>query len=195
MRIPVVCTVAALGLLGCRHSTAYLNADDATARGGTQASAPCNDIEQQGKDVDLQGSTDSAPAPTGGTIEDGTYVLTSSLLYTADKPDGTKLVGMGKVTMLVNGSTSQIVRSSPEGRERRTTVNRVNAGDTTTVQTVCTSPGSTTQEIATARYTATSNSLQFISSSPAGTLVTTYKKVPTSLARTTTAEDRSVKHQ
>jgi hypothetical protein len=186
MRIPVVCTVAALGLLGCRHKTVYLNADDAASLRSAPPSTPCNDLEQQGREVDLAGSHDAASTPAGGTIEDGTYVLTSSTLYTNDRRDGAKLVGMGKVTMLVNGSTSQIVRSSPEGRERRTTVNRVSSGDVTTLHTTCAPPGSTGADAtSSARYTATSSSFQFISVSPAGTIVTTYTKVPTSLAAST----------
>ena len=191
MRIPVVRTVAALGLLslglfGCRRTTAFVNADDATAAHHREPTgAACNDVEQQGKAVDLSASHDVAPPASGGAIEDGTYVLTSSVLYTEDKRDGAKLVGMGKVTMVVSGSVSQIVRSSPEGRERRTTMSRVTRGDTATITTTCAPGEAVARETATARYTAGPGAFQLISPSPAGTLVTTYTKVPTSLARTT----------
>ena len=179
MRIPVVCTVLALGLLSCHRTTAYVNADDfARVPTGSPAAGPCNDLEQQGQDVDLTGSQAPAPRPAGGTILDGTYVLTSSTLHTTDKPHGTKLVRMGKITMLVNGTTSQLVRHSADGRERRTTVNRVSSGTTTTTQTTCAYPSSSESgSTATAAFTATGKALQFITPGPAGTVVATYMKL------------------
>src|SRR5688572_25667810 len=109
MRIPVICTVLALGLFGCHRTTSYVNADNLVRlTSGVPDSAPCNDLEQHGGDVELAGSREAAPAPAGGTIQDGMYVLTSSTLHTHARSHGAKLVGMGKITMLVNGSTSQL---------------------------------------------------------------------------------------
>lgn len=178
MRIPVVCTVLAFGLLACHTSTAYLNGDELAGAPKVSAeTTPCNDVEQQGKEVDLEGSHEAAPLPTGGTIVDGTYVLTSSVLHTSDRSHGSKLVGMGRITMRVNGSTSQLVRNGADGRERRTTVNRVSSGNTTTLHTTCASPAKGKESTSVTNYTATANTLQFITPGPAGTVVATYTRL------------------
>jgi hypothetical protein len=181
MRIRVVVTVFAFGLFGCHKTTAYLNGDELISVSSTVPKiAPCNDIEQKGNDVDLSGSRDTAPTPAGGTIEDGTYVLTSSTLHTKEKPHGAKLVAMGKITMVVKGATTQMVRSTPNGRERRTTVSRESSGSEATLHTTCASPSSTSSEPeskVTTGYTATSKSFQFITPGPAGTVVSTYTKL------------------
>jgi hypothetical protein len=179
MRIRVVVTVFAFGLFSCHKTTAYLNGDELISVSSTVPKiAPCNDIEQKGTEVDLSGSRDPAPTPTGGTIEDGTYVLTSSTLHTKDKPHGAKLVDMGRITMVVKGATTQMVRNAPNGRERRTTVDRESAGTEATLHTTCASPSSSEPESkVTTGYTATSKSFQFITPGPAGTVVSTYTKL------------------
>jgi hypothetical protein len=179
MRIAVLCTIFGFGLCACHKTTTFLNADNLTrVTSGVPESTPCNDVQQQGAEVDLVGSHAAAPTPAGGTIEDGTYVLTSSTLYTKDRAHGSKLVEMGKTTMLVNGSTSQLVRSTTDGRERRTTVNRVSSGTVATLHTTCASPSATGSDgTSTTKYTATRESFQFISDGPAGTVVATYKKL------------------
>jgi len=181
MRILIACTIGCFGLLGCHESIAYLNADE-LARAPSEApnAAPCNDLEQQGADVNLRGSRAPAPTPAGGTIEDGTYVLTSSTLHSKNNSDGAMLVAMGKSTMLVSGSTSQMVRNTVNGRERRATVRRVSSGTVTTLHTTCAfpSPSASDPTSTAARYTATSSTLQFITPGPAGTVVATYTKLP-----------------
>ncbi len=49
--------------------------------GGMDA-GPCGFGANVGSDVDVQQMASTAPTPTGGTIADGTYVLTSGTLYT-----------------------------------------------------------------------------------------------------------------
>jgi hypothetical protein len=184
MRIIVLSTLIGFGLLACHPPIAFLNADE-LANGPVEPakSAPCNDVEQQGDEIVLRGSHAPAPTPEGGIIEDGTYVLTSSTLHTKDKSHGATLVGMGKITMRVNGSSSEVVRNTVNGRERRTTVNRSSSGTVTTLQTTCAFPSANDSDpMATASYTATGSSLQFIMKGPAGTVVATYKKLPSSSA-------------
>src|SRR4051812_1162122 len=110
MRVPVVRTVLALGLValvGCHAgSTAYVSGDGlTTVTSADSTAAACNDLEQRGKSVDLVGSSSAPPAPVGGVMQDGVYVLTSSILHAKGKADGVKLVEMGRITMLVNGAT------------------------------------------------------------------------------------------
>jgi hypothetical protein len=184
MRIPVVLTVLAFGLCSCTKVTAYLNADDLTsvASRAPNASA-CNSLEQDGDEVELVGSREAAPTPQGGTIEDGTYILTGSTLHTKDKPHGAKIIELGKITVVVKGSTSQMVRNGSDGRERRTTVDRAASGTTATLKTTCASPTFNGAESTTTKYTATANSFQFITPGPAGTVVATYTKLPEAQAQ------------
>lgn len=178
MRIELLCMLLGFALASCREAPRYLNADELVrAPSDITRSAPCNDVPQQGDDVGLKGSRAPAPAAAGGEIADGTYVLTSTTLHTKDQPNGATLVGMGKVTMRVTGSTSQIVRNTVNGRERRTTVARVSSGTVTTLKTTCTFPEPDASESSTVTYTATSNTVQFITPGPAGTVVATYTRL------------------
>lgn len=163
-------------VLGCHESTAFVNGDSIARREGA-AGAPCNQLEQHGPPVYLTGSREAAPHPSGGTIADGTYVLTSSTLYTKARPHGSRLMEMGRTTMVINGDTSQLVRTDPEAHERRTTVQRTSSGTVTTLQTVCTPRQTTTAESTSTSYTVTPDGFQFITPSPAGTVVATYTRL------------------
>jgi hypothetical protein len=177
MRIPVVCTVIALGLLGCHGTTAYVSGGGLAGVRGLPDSAPCNDLEQQGTEIDLIATPVAAPKPVGGAIEDGTYVLTRSALHTKDSSPGTKLVAFGKITMVVNGTTSQLVKTSADGKVRRTTVKRETTGTVTISRTTCSSPSASDSETASTEFTANGTMFQFITPGPAGTVVATYTKL------------------
>jgi hypothetical protein len=178
MRISLFFTVFVVGLAGCRHTTAFVSGDELIKKDAN--SAQCNDLEQRGEAVVLKGSRDLAPSATGGTIADGTYVLTSSTLYTKARPHGSTLLDMGKTTMVVSGPIAQLVRTDVYDRERRSTVKRVSEGTVTRLQTVC-SVRNVSQagpaETSSTSYTATPDSFQFITPGPAGTVVSTYKRL------------------
>lgn len=180
MRIQFVCIVLAFGLFSCSDPPRFVNADElARAPKDASSGARCNDLVQQGDEVDLRASHAPAPKPSGGAIEDGIYVLTSTTLHTKDQLDGAMLVAMGKITMVVTGSTAQMVRSTVNGRERHTTVSREGSGIVTTLHTTCASPGPTTDGTTNmVEYTAKGSTLQFITPGPAGTVVATYTKLP-----------------
>lgn len=177
MRVPGIWTVFALGLLACHSTTSFLNGDELSGAPKGPAALPCNNLEQQGPEVALSGSQERAPAPEGGMIVDGTYVLTSSVLYTHTRSHGAKLVEMGRITMRVNGATSELVRSGVDGRERRSTVSRVNEGHLTKMHTTCASPTNHGDTTSTTPYTATDTTLTFITPGPAGTVVATYTRL------------------
>jgi hypothetical protein len=179
MRIPVVCTVLAFGLAACHGSTAYVSGGGlASVRQGLPDAAPCNDLEQQGTEVELTASPALAPRATGGTIEDGTYVLTKSTLHTRDTPAGTKLVAFGRITMVVKSGVAQLVKTDAEGHMRRTSVKRTIAGTVTVATTTCASPvANPSPESSSVEFAATSNSVQFITPGPAGTVVATYTRL------------------
>jgi hypothetical protein len=177
MRIPVVCTVIAFGLVACHGTTSYVSGGGLSSMRGLPDNAPCNDIEQRGTEVELLASRIGAPKATGGAIEDGTYVLTRSTLHTKDTPAGTKLVNFGMITMVVNGGTAQLVKTTADGKVSRTTVKRTTASTVTISHTTCSSPSASDSESASTEYTATPDSLQFITQGPAGTVVATYTKL------------------
>lgn len=179
MRIPVVCTVVAFGLVACRGTTSYVSGGGlANVRSGLPDSAPCNDVEQLGEEIALVATSVAPPKAAGGAIEDGTYVLTRSNLHTRDTAPGTKLVAFGKITMVVKGATSQLVKTAPDGRVSRTTVKRETSGTITIARTTCASPSSSDgSETVSTEYSATSTSFQFIAPGPAGAVVATYTKL------------------
>ena len=177
MRIPVVFTVLAFGLVACRGTISYVSGGGlSSVRGGLPDEAPCNDIEQVGVPVDLIASPAAPPKASGGPIEDGTYILTRSTLHTRDTSPGAKLVAFGRITMVVKGTAAQLVKTGDDGKVRRTTVRRVSASTVTMSQTTCASPSASDSESSSTEYTATSTTLQFISPGPAGTVVATYTK-------------------
>lgn len=178
MRMPVVCTVVAFGLVACHGTTSYVSGGGLASVRGLTDSAPCNDLDQQGAEVDLVASPVAPPRAVGGAIEDGTYVLIRSTLHTRDTSPGTRLVKFGKITMVVNGTTSQLVKTGADGLVRRTTVKRESSGTVTISRTICASPKASDSETASTEFTATSGAVQFIARGPAGTVVATYEKVP-----------------
>jgi len=178
MRIPVVHTVVAFGLVACHGTTSYVSGGGLASVRGLPDAAPCNDLEQRGDEVALVASRVPPPRPVGGTIEDGTYVLIRSTLHTRDTSPGTKLVTFGKITMVVDGPISQLVTTAADGVVRRTTVKRESSSTVTISRTTCASPKPSDSETASTEFTATSGSVQFITRGPAGTVVATYEKLP-----------------
>jgi hypothetical protein len=182
-----VCTFVVLigsGLLtlGCKQQTTFINGNDVAVRKDPNGPT-CNAVEQHGHSVVLTGSRLSAPPAVGGRIENGTYVLTSSILYTRARPHGALLLNIGRTTMVIIGEIAQLIRTDAEDRERRTTVKRITNGNTTTLETVCSSGTQKQTESTSTSYTATATGFQFITPSPAGTVVATYTKVGEELPR------------
>jgi hypothetical protein len=162
--------------LGCRQQTTFINGNDVAVRKDPNAPT-CNSVEQHGHSVALTSSRLSASPAIGGRIENGTYVLTSSILYTRERPHGSVLLNIGRTTMVIIGEIAQLIRTDADERERRTTVKRITNGSTTTLETVCSSGSQKQTESTSTSYTATANGFQFITPSPAGTVVATYTKV------------------
>jgi hypothetical protein len=170
--------IASFALLACGSPESPRTPAAAAGAPAGGSTAPCNAVVQQGELIDLVGSAAPAPNATGGTIEDGTYVLAALALHTPNsKEDGAKLATVGKTTMEIKGATSQLVRTSGDGVVKRTTVARVNTGTSTTATTTCVSPPASADEPTTAQYSASATALFLISPGPAGTSVATYRKV------------------
>jgi hypothetical protein len=178
MRVLLTVVMASVALVACGAPDAPRAPSSSEAPPVASSGAPCNAVAQEAEVVDLVGSAAPAPTATGGTIEDGTYVLVGLTLHTpGGKEDGAKLATLGKTTMEIKGGTTQLVRTSRDGVEVRTTVTRANAGTNTTATTTCVTPPAKPDATTTAQYTASPTSLLLINPGPAGTSVATYRKV------------------
>ena len=78
---------------------------DAFVEGGT--SAACNTLANTAKPVTVEQLAENPPAPLGGTIEDGTYLLTGVAIYTGPEgPSGPS--GTAQTTIVITGSTIEV---------------------------------------------------------------------------------------
>ena len=68
--------------------------------GGTGGAAVCNTLTASGDVVIQTAATGSAPAPAGGTIANGTYVLTSNEVF----PPGSSASASSKETLRITGN-------------------------------------------------------------------------------------------
>jgi hypothetical protein len=99
---------------------------DSDSSNGTCFSAPndagtCNDVQPQGGLITSTCSTGPTPTPMGGTIEDGTYVLTSTT-YFGNCP-GTQVFG---ISGTICGNTWQFVVTAPSADGGAVETARVN---------------------------------------------------------------------
>jgi hypothetical protein len=142
---------------------------DALGDGGSG----CNNVLQQGVAVDEIVAAPPAPADTGGTIANGTYVLTGATVYTNAKPPGTKQGTQGPTTIVISGNTIQAV-SMGSATVHRETDTFVLAGQSIMLTQACVSPvtdGGTTPP-ATWGYTVAGTKLSFtINIAAASTIV------------------------
>ena len=129
---------------------------------GTRPSATCNEVVQGGALVSRRQVFENAPLPTGGTIHDGTYVLTGLREYvpTTMKNDGPRPVVKG--TIVVRGSSLDAV-AEENGAEVRETATLEADGTTLRLRSTCRYAGENAPEdpgpIVPYGYTATPTTL------------------------------------
>jgi hypothetical protein len=71
--------------------------------------AGCNDLMNVGQPVTVTEVAQDPPTPQGGTVSDGTYVLTTETVYTgAGGPTGT--MGTQTITIQIASGTIQVVK-------------------------------------------------------------------------------------
>ena len=128
----------------------------------------CNTLRNDGPAVSVMASTATAPAPAGGTIVDGTYVLTAATGY-AISPAVIPTTTLSAV-MQIAGSTMQQA-GTINGEERRYTSTLATSGTSVTTTDTCPAADSNTY-----RYTATTTSLRIYAALGASTLEQTYTK-------------------
>jgi hypothetical protein len=137
------------------------------AAGGGMGGAGCSTIENVGQSVTQVAATGLPPTPMGGTILDGTYVLTKSEAYppvTVDTPD------QSSETLQIAGAQMSIAITSdayPAGLQGMAAL--ATSGTDLTISWLCGASGSFDQQ-----YTATATELVLIS--PPGDVQTYIKQ-------------------
>lgn len=154
--------------------------DAATAAdtGAGDAGATCNDVAQLGAHVDYVSSTTPAETPAGGTVIDGTYVLTKFVIHTPAFADGTVLLPIGKTTAVIGGGTMRIVLTDPQGAVKRTNETLTLAGMAVTTASACTFPQvDAAAAPRTGKFTATATTFTIFLDTPNGPIVNEYTKM------------------
>src|SRR5262249_54128967 len=82
---------------------------DARIDAAPDATPPCNTLVNAGQNINWIQVTDKLPTPAGGTIVDGTYVLTSQIEYGVMFPGGP--IPVGAETIEIHGTTMQVVKA------------------------------------------------------------------------------------
>jgi hypothetical protein len=147
--------------------------DTASGNGAT-----CNTIDATGPCVVVQLSTATAPTPAGGTVSNGTYLLTSETLYGA--ADSGNQQEDRRETFVVSAATAAgftLDQTTVSGtRVDRSRGAVVIAGSMVTYTPVCPAPGDGGDQGGSANFTATSTTFTLIQSKNGGTRVSVYTK-------------------
>lgn len=142
--------------------------------GGLQDAGACNTVPNAAAPVDETEVASAQPAPAGGTLEDGTYHLTSYEIHTgasgAAGPTGTTI----KHVIVVSGAgtgtvTMEVVRSKDGGMDSRGVLMGSSSGTSFDFTIAC--GGSATGSLG---YTVTGTGFQFLDA--ANTNVQTFTK-------------------
>jgi hypothetical protein len=137
-------------------------ADRPAARAGSK----CNALVGDAPAITSTNSPAQVPTPAGGTLSDGTYVLTSTTIYTALPFPGMKL----RSVMQITGNTIQQV-ATMNGDEKRFTTSFTTAGSSIVMTDTCPA-----RKTGTYTFTATPTELRMYLTSPMGKIEQTYTK-------------------
>jgi hypothetical protein len=99
----------------------------------------CNAVPQLGSQVFFSCSTGVVPTPQGGTVVDGTYVLTAVIFYGGCPPPTPASVAE---TLIFSGGTFEVVANPSDGEVQRTTGTYTQSGSNFLENDLCPQPGS-----------------------------------------------------
>ena len=106
--------------------------------GGSGGSGLCNTLANVGTEVPVTTNAGAAPTMTGGQIADGTYVLTSQVVYAGRSTAG---LGSLKQTFVIAGNTVQVVQSGEGGPDEHQTIQLDPSGGKLNFAYSCPTPG------------------------------------------------------
>jgi hypothetical protein len=154
--------------LACFGASIVLS--QACSSSDTAPPAPaCNTLVNDGPTVSLTVVLTAAPPANGGTVVDGTYVLSKATLYT-NGVTVTPPPNAFSAVLQMAGHTMQQV-GSINGAESRYTSTFTVSGSNVTTEDTCPAPKSTTYQ-----FTATATLLTISGASTVGTVEQTYMK-------------------
>lgn len=120
-----------------------------TGSGGTGGTAACNTLVNDGPDVPESAETGTPPTMTGGTIADGTYVLSARKDWQGSCNCNTRQ------KLSISGTTLQVVTKTDAAPEQRLTTTIATSGNKLSLTVTCPAAQNLSLE-----YTATATQLQ-----------------------------------
>lgn len=105
--------------------------------GGTDAGACPSSLSFLGGEETIVAKPEPAPEPTGGAVRDGTYVLTTAVLYTGPGGASGPTPQKAGLTIRMAGGVAEIVT---DGGESRATATYAVAGTTLSTHQTCPAP-------------------------------------------------------
>ena len=143
---------------------------DAEAVDASTTPAQCNTLVQQGKPVVVTADPAEAPTASGGRTRDGSYVLTSMVLYGTPRPFDYALSS----TLEAQGLRVNVLEDSSKGETRKTGDGKVEGALLTLTET-CAYPKRALL-VETAKFTATETTIALHGEVGGRTLVQTYTR-------------------
>jgi hypothetical protein len=110
----------------------------AGSTGGGGSSGLCNTLANVGTDVPVTTNAGAVPTMTGGQIADGTYVLTSQVVYAGGSTAG---LGPLKQTFVIAGNTVQVVQKGQDNVDEHQTIQLDPSGTQLNFAYSCPTPG------------------------------------------------------
>jgi hypothetical protein len=129
--------IATCTLFACASSsTSSPDIEDGGAS-SLQSSGDCNAVAQLGAQVTGVSTKEPAPAPLGGAIVDGTYMLTSAKIHNPQLPEGTQVTALGASTFEFTGDKAVVVSTDDKGVVSRRNETYIPSGTSVDVTVTC----------------------------------------------------------
>jgi hypothetical protein len=153
----LVVAAIALGIAGCSSTSS--NSSTSSSSPGSDGSTACNDLVDDAAAVEGTEVAASAPVASGGSIADGTYVLTAVTAFTGPGGATGDTGVMASAVLVIAGTTMQQV-GRINGQESRYTTTITTSGTRVSTMDTCPAPMADAHP-----YTATSTELRIYDSS------------------------------
>jgi hypothetical protein len=153
-----LCTLIASCSSSSPSTTNDKDASSGTHDSATSSSGKCNSVVRKAKLVPATMSSATPPTAKGGSIADGTYVLTSYVIYSAMAMADGGSMGAESETASISGSTWQVIGGDGQSDVASTQTFTASSGDAFLLKTSCGDAASLS-----GTYTATASEILLIS--------------------------------